>query len=278
MKAFRTRHCGDCGVCRVGFDHHCAWFDNDVTAPATLSSFVGFLLSIPPLYTLGLGPLFPTAWRTLKRISNFAKSDLEIRSRWWNKWYSWVGGPAFRWILGFGLGTKKWSDMTKAERLPHESVRAPILVALGAVFVFVAIGLAASSLTNLKSGRLTIDVERSKAYWKLEQQMEKLQKTTSGRDHERSAALQRKMDSLAPAQHFRVTWKDNRSGEEKEKIVVLSIQEGLLSHGTPWVNIQRFLGSGNPSGSAPRPAWSLSDSALRKVLQKASIMLPDLDH
>ncbi len=151
IKAFRTRHCGDCGTCRVGFDHHCAWFDNDVASPATLRSFIGFLLSVPPLLSLALGPIIPSAWRTLRRILTFASSDPSIQERWWSRGYSWIGGPAFRYMVGFVLGAKRWSDTT-GNRMPHKSPRAPLVVLFGGLFVFVACGLATSSLTNLRTG------------------------------------------------------------------------------------------------------------------------------
>lgn len=262
IKAFRTRHCGDCGTCRVGFDHHCAWFDNDVTAAATLQSFIGFLISIPLLILLALGPIVPTAWRVLVRIQSFSSSDPEIRSLWWSKWYSWIGGPAFRWIVGFTLGASRWSASIP-HRMPHESPRAPILVAAGAVFIFVAAALATSSLTHLRYGKLTIDVERSKAYRKYQRQLLRMDSSQTKVD-----ALRQKMDSLAPVQHFKVFWVDPVAAQRREESVSLSTDEGLLSHGGPWTNVRRLIGSSTISTSA----WSLSDTALRKVLEKASLL------
>lgn len=58
-KAPRTRHCGDCGTCRAGLDHHCPW--------------VSALLSVPPKDVLAplaksnhpdLGPLLPPSTPT----------------------------------------------------------------------------------------------------------------------------------------------------------------------------------------------------------------------
>ncbi|CCF52352.1 hypothetical protein NDA11_000177 [Ustilago hordei] len=270
LKAFRMRHCGDCGTCRVGFDHHCAWFDNDVTAPATLRAFVAFLVSIPPLYVIAFGPLFPSAWQTLKQIKDFTASDAVIRSKWYNKWYSWIGGPAFRWIVGYALRAKRWPKSSK-DRWPHESPRTPVLVALGAVFVFVATALAASSLTQLRKGMLTVDLERAKAYGKLRLQMEKLEKLTNGSDVEKLTAMRQKMETLSPTQYFKVSTKDKNSGEEKESIVALSPEEGLLSRGSAWANIGRLLGLKQAS-SSDGPAWLLSEPALRKILQAAALL------
>ncbi|SPO27519.1 uncharacterized protein UTRI_10636 [Ustilago trichophora] len=267
-KSFRARHCGDCRTCRVGFDHHCAWFDNDITSPSTLRSFIFFLLSIPPLYLVGLGPLFPSAWMTLKRIHAFATTDTTIQLQWWGRWYSWIGGPAFRWMVGFSIAANRWVK-SDVERLPHQSPRSPVLVAFGAVFVFVATALASSSLVHLKRGLLTVDVERAKAYRKLEGRLEKVQKDAKGEEKDaRVDAIRQKMDALAPVQICKVRSTDTKSGEAKQKIVALSFEEGLLDHGSPWSNIRRFLASDDHL----TPAWMLSDTTLRKVLQKASIL------
>lgn len=263
IKPFRTRHCGDCGTCRVGFDHHCAWFDNDVASPATLRPFIGFLLSIPPLYTLGLAPLIPSAWSVVKRIHAYSSSNPGIQSVWWARWYSWIGGPAFRYMVGFTLGASRWSRATEG-RLPHESPRAPVLVALGGVFVFVACALSTSSLLHLREGKLTIDVERQKAYRNLQRRLS----NSKGEDGAKAAAIQHKMDSFAPVQHFKLSWKEQGAEERKEKIVSLSIDEGLLDRGSPWTNLWRFLGGQND----PRPAWLLSDTALQTVLEKACLL------
>ena len=266
IKPFRTRHCGDCGTCRVGFDHHCAWFDNDVTAPATLRSFIGLLLSVPPLYLLGLGPLFPVAWQTLRRINIFAAHDSVLQTSWWGRWYSWIGGPAFRWMVGFAFGASRWSKAT-VDRLPHESPRAPLLVAVGAVFVFVASALATSSLTHLRHGMLTVDVERSKAFRKLQRRLEKLQQDPTGQNGAKIQAIQGRMDALSPVQYFRVVTVDKASGERtSERVVPLSPEQGLLSHGSAWADLCRFLGKEHAS----TPAWTVPPSVVQKVVSQVS--------
>ncbi|GAC93150.1 hypothetical protein PHSY_000713 [Pseudozyma hubeiensis SY62] len=265
-KSLRTRHCGDCGICRLGFDHHCAWFDNDVTSPATLRHFIGFLLSIPPLYLLGLAPLFTTAWRVVRSIHALSSTNVELRERWWRRWYSWIGGPAYRYLVGWGWAASKWAKMKEA-RLPHETVRAPVLVALGAAFALIAVALAANSIGNLCQGKLTIDVERHKAFHKLQQRLQKLQ--AAGKDgHEAKMVLIRqKMDSLAPVQFFKVSWKEQGKTERREEIVRLSVDQGLLFQGSTWDNLRYFLWS----NSETNHAWSLSDSALRSVLEETSL-------
>lgn len=267
IKCFRTRHCGDCGTCRVGFDHHCAWFDNDITAPSTLKHFIGFLLSIPPLYLVAFGPIFPTAWRVVRQIHVFAFSDTHLRETWWQRWYSWIGGPAFRWIFGFGMAATKWSSMAE-ERLPHETPRAPVLVALGWVFAFVASSLATSSLMHLRHGRLTVDVERERAFQRLQQRLAKLRKEEQQTDQTKTAALRQKIDSLAPVLYIKLSWIEPEATERHERIVTVSTDEGLLSQGSPWSNLRRFLGRTTDT----KPAWSLPDNALQIALQKSSLL------
>lgn len=271
IKALRTRHCGDCGTCRVGFDHHCAWFDNDVTVPATLASFVGFLVSIPPLCLLGLGPLLPSAWQTLRRIHAFASIDAGLGAYWWSRWYSWIGGPAFRWMVGFTLGARRWSA-SATHRLAHESARTPILIAIGAVFVLIATALATSSLLHLRQGMLTVDLERSKAFAKLERRQRALEQALNGAKDDQLAEVRRTMVSLAPVQYFRIHVRDSESGETQEEIVALSIREGLLSHGSFWTNLKCFCGFAETAALRAAP-WSLSESTLGNVLEKTSVQM-----
>lgn len=259
IKTFRMRHCGDCATCRVGFDHHCAWFDNDVTAPSTLRPFISFLLSIPPLYTLGFAPLFRPTWRSFRGLAASAASDAHIDEVWWGRWYSWVGGPVLRWIVALSLASKRRQEQAA------DAIRAPVVIALGAVFVLIASALAASSLGSLRRGLLTIDVERAKAYARLQRQMQKLDAGQEEKD-----ALQKGLDSLGPTQHFRIAWTDPGTGEASAEVVALSIDDGLLSHGSTAANLRAFLA---PSRSIPRPGWVLSESALRTLLTKANVSL-----
>ncbi|GAK65416.1 uncharacterized protein PAN0_008d3633 [Moesziomyces antarcticus] len=257
IKTFRMRHCGDCATCRVGFDHHCAWFDNDVTAPSTLRPFISFLLSIPPLYALGFAPLFRPTWRSFCGLAASAASDAHIAEVWWGRWYSWVGGPVLRWIVALSLASRRRREQTP------DAVRASVVIALGAVFVLIASALAASSLGSLRRGLLTVDVERAKAYARLQRQMQKLDAIREEKD-----ALQKGLDSLGPTQHFRISWMDPDTGEARTEVVALSIDDGLLSHASTAANLRAFL---MPSRSTSRPGWDLSEPAIRSLLTKATI-------
>ncbi len=143
-------------------------------------------------------------------------------------------------MVGFALGASRWTKETP-DRLPHESPRGPILIALGAVFAFVAIALATSSLTYLRYGKLTIDVERSKAFHKLQRQLDKLDVATDATSKAKAGNVRHRMDALAPVQHFKLSWTEQGRQERRERIVTLSTSDGLLSHGELWTNLRRFL-------------------------------------
>ena len=96
--------------------------------------------------------------------------------------------------------------MGKAEQLrrPHECARAPLVVAAGGLFVFIAYTLASSSLRTLRNGELTVDVERSKERRKLAVQGKKLEKE-GGKRTDRLNEIKEKMEKLAPVSWFKVT-------------------------------------------------------------------------
>lgn len=172
----------------------------------------------------------------------------------------------FRYMVGFALGASKWSQATEGTRRPHESVRAPLVVGFGAVFVFVAFGLAASSLASLRRGELTVDGERAKAYRNLAARRRQLENNADA-NKAKLKAIRGRMEALAPVQYFKVTTRHKQSGEAEEKVVALSVEEGLLSSGSSWTNFKRFLAS-----ETSTPAWSISSQALRRVLEKASVL------
>ncbi|PWZ01319.1 hypothetical protein BCV70DRAFT_149671, partial [Testicularia cyperi] len=235
IKAFRTRHCGDCGVCRVGFDHHCAWFDNDVTGPATLRPFLVFLGCVPTLVGLVLGPLLPAAWKVTKEITHFAASDPGLVESWWSKWYSWVGGPAFRWMVGWVLGARHWSSFS-APLASFMTPRLPIIVAFGGIFVSIASILAYSTVSNLAHGKLTIDVERERARQRLLHKCDifqaQVKKGTRSPDYSAFKLLEKDIDTLSSVSYFLVRLAD------KSALVPLSPKEdGLFDYGGVETNL-----------------------------------------
>ncbi|KAN0063051.1 hypothetical protein ACQY0O_004214 [Thecaphora frezii] len=277
IRAARTRHCGDCGTCRVGFDHHCAWFDNDVTAPATLRPFVRFLVLVPLLFGWAFAPLLPVAWRHARSIWRKARHDPELASRWWSRWYSWAGGPVFRYVVGWAWAGRKASQTrpTAADLgqsvVDRPSLRVPLLTAFGFTFSAIAIMLCASTLRQLSSGTLTIDVERRKTF-------HRLSLSSSSTVTEEAQA---KLVSLDPHVYFSVPLApitaaaasqsadpDAAEFDEKE-IVSMSIDDGVWQRqGGWWRNLAFFLWD-RAAPSQMLQQWPLSDRVRLELVQRA---------
>lgn len=86
------------------FDHHCPWFDSDISSPRTMLPFLIFLSFVLILWLWCFIPLLPMAARHSYAIWNFGKQDARVRKIWWDKKSTWIGGPFFRWIVGWIVG------------------------------------------------------------------------------------------------------------------------------------------------------------------------------
>ena len=124
-KPARARHCSECGVCRGGFDHHCAlvrsFFFRDHHWHLKLTSQFANCLTVPyvPLFLLTLiltpigvsllsAPLLPALMRRALTAWHFARHDGEISENWWDWPWAWViaGGPVGRYVGGVLIGWK----------------------------------------------------------------------------------------------------------------------------------------------------------------------------
>ncbi|PWN41833.1 hypothetical protein IE81DRAFT_155789 [Ceraceosorus guamensis] len=197
----RTRHCGDCGTCRAGLDHHCPWFDADVQIPLTSPSFLHFLILVPLLYLFALFPMFGIAWRHTRLIWIWACDVDNVQSReWWaNKW-TWMGGPVWRWVGGWIVASRSYTATSAQITSSHSKLVAipnwtmPLVVTSGAGLVFIALALLFSSLSSLMQGQTTIDMERRKAYSRHVRSVERKRTTSSG---DSAGVRGREDDSLA---------------------------------------------------------------------------------
>ena len=107
----RARHCRECGVCVLGFDHHCAarrfdatdrtgaWLGRCVSA-RTLKPFMIFLALVPIAVGAGLLAVAPSAFRNLRLVVSEVWHDPVISERWWARRRSWAVGPVWRCVGG----------------------------------------------------------------------------------------------------------------------------------------------------------------------------------
>ncbi|KAI0319980.1 DHHC palmitoyltransferase-domain-containing protein, partial [Amylostereum chailletii] len=163
-----THHCSTCDVCREGFDHHCPWLGNCVSAPR-IKAFL-LLLSLTVIAVpLGIIPIRRPLVHHISAALVASHADPWIAENWWNKWYSWIffGGPPGRWILGILLGfrvlkattpdhggPKEWFDGSFIEE-PHARLVAITIAA--SVFGVFAVAMAFFTLRDVLFGQTTLD-------------------------------------------------------------------------------------------------------------------------
>ncbi|TYJ57131.1 hypothetical protein B9479_002232 [Cryptococcus floricola] len=162
-KPARARHCSQCGVCRMGFDHHCPFFANCLTAPY-VPAFLALLLYTPPTTILLSLPLYPLLLRRASAAYHFACVSDSIKG-WWDWPWSWIvaGGPVGRWVGGVVLGWMQLDQMSVGGP-GIERLGVGVMVVVGIVLALITSGLAYSTLQTIKKGDLTIDTERRKSY------------------------------------------------------------------------------------------------------------------
>ena len=159
----RTRHCKDCRVCRVDFDHCCVFFGTCI-AEGNLFLFTIFLLTVAPTITLGLWQVTPVALQHRRIVMDqLWLSDL-IYEKWWNRWYSWIGGPVFRW--GAGLLYSFWlyrpiNAVGEQPFLPPVSFTPILYTIFGPLLSVFCLALAWVAIKNVLLAGSTIDTIRA---------------------------------------------------------------------------------------------------------------------
>ncbi|OCF40791.1 hypothetical protein I317_05403 [Kwoniella heveanensis CBS 569] len=166
-KPARTRHCSQCGTCRGGFDHHCPFFANCLTA-AYMRTFLALLLYTPPTILILSSPLYKLIFHRARQAYLLSWTDQRLRTWWWDWTWSWVvaGGPVGRYAGGVILG---WRELERIDAVVGEGaglrrLNAGLLLGFGIVLALISAGLAFSTITVLLSGHLTIDKGRSSAH------------------------------------------------------------------------------------------------------------------
>ncbi|ODO05413.1 hypothetical protein L198_02106 [Cryptococcus wingfieldii CBS 7118] len=147
----------------MGFDHHCPFFANCLTAPY-VPAFLALLLYTPPTTILLSLPLYPLLLRRASAAYHLARVSDSIKG-WWDWPWSWIvaGGPVGRWVGGVVLGWMQLDRMSVGGP-GIERLGVGVMVVVGIVLALITSGLAYSTLQTIKKGDLTIDTERRKSY------------------------------------------------------------------------------------------------------------------
>ncbi|GAA5922668.1 uncharacterized protein JCM15063_003382 [Sporobolomyces koalae] len=190
-QSIRTRHCRDCRVCQPGFDHHCAFMDACVATESTFKPFVNFILFAVLLLCVALVPLAPLQYRAFKEVVETTWATHEMKSRWWDRWYSWAGGPVWRWAGAIILGYVKYPaisqdrpflvsghrtrtlvrdgityayDESLYPKLAIPTLSTLAIVAFATLIVGIGFAMLVVITLNARKGVSTVQVERSKRF------------------------------------------------------------------------------------------------------------------
>ncbi|KAL9941131.1 hypothetical protein V8E36_000619 [Tilletia maclaganii] len=164
----RTRHCGTCRTCRPGFDHHCVWFNADISAPYNIRPFLLTTLYAMLLLVHALRPIAPIAWRHACLIWSWASTSPTIHRLWWQHRWNWIGGPWTRYGWGFILGAWLYPSHepsaieSDSAWLARPNLGLVLLIFFAACIGAICLGLLLSTLLALSRGDLTIDTARRK--------------------------------------------------------------------------------------------------------------------
>ncbi|KAL4400291.1 protein-cysteine S-palmitoyltransferase [Malassezia pachydermatis] len=223
-KAPRMRHCGECGECRFFFDHHCLWFNNDITAPHTLVPFLLLISLTPCLFVLACWPLLPLAWHHIVLLWEHSTSHPWIVQHFWDKKWTWVLGPIHRPLLGLYLASRyppsSWGQRSLFDTTaPQPTFRLPFCIMLGAFLALITLGLAITTIRHLIHGQLTVEAERTRSWKKWNQPG--------------SLVSMEKKESVRPAYQFWVP--------HKQCIIYHPTDEALFNRG--WLtNLSGYMG------------------------------------
>jgi hypothetical protein len=147
-KPARARHCSECGVCRAGFDHHCAFvcltsevcadeqFANCLTTPY-MPAFILTLLLAPIALNICCLPIYRPFARRFLEAFRLSWSDEQF-AWWWNWWPSWIiaGGPLGRYG---GAITLAWRELDHRDGGGLFRLSSGVLIALGLCLSAIAV-------------------------------------------------------------------------------------------------------------------------------------------
>ncbi|KAI0035336.1 DHHC palmitoyltransferase-domain-containing protein, partial [Vararia minispora EC-137] len=165
-----THHCSTCGVCRVGFDHHCPWLGNCVSTER-MKTFLLLLYLTPATVPLVIFPIRHELLEHVHAALAASRADPHLCQMWWDKWYSWVffGGPPGRWIVGTILGFRSLDRSTPSDAMwawldgsliarPHLGVS--LLAAASSLLGGFALTMAIVTTCGVLQGQTALDTIR----------------------------------------------------------------------------------------------------------------------
>ena len=160
----RTWHCRTCKTCRLEFDHCCPWLGTCI-ASDTLKPFMQFLALTPPAILVGMWEVGPIAMSNSSVVYGQLWNSDTMFQNWWSHWYSWIGGPVYRYTIGLYLCFKYYEPT--AGDLPTEA-HPPIAFAplffttFGALLALMTAALEVVTVLNVLKGTSWADASRKR--------------------------------------------------------------------------------------------------------------------
>ncbi|GAA5823214.1 hypothetical protein JCM5353_005122 [Sporobolomyces roseus] len=189
--SIRTRHCRDCGICQPGFDHHCSFMDNCISTSSTFKPFLQFIFYAILLLSVALVPLAPLQLRAFKEVIAITWGTKEMSEDWWRRWWSWAGGPVWRYAGGLVLGYIRYPALAQDrpflvpghrvqtfvkdgityayDESNWPSLASPTLSTLSIVVFatlidLIGLGMLLATYLNVRKGQSSVQVERARRY------------------------------------------------------------------------------------------------------------------
>ncbi|KAG9004014.1 hypothetical protein FRB94_002723 [Tulasnella sp. JGI-2019a] len=167
----RAHHCSTCGVCRIGFDHHCPWIGNCVTS-RNKGDFLVFLLLTPIAISVASSMVITQVSSQFKGAYAVSTTDPWILENWWGWKWSWLcfGGPPGRYLTAVVLGYRELqrehlrtggpADTELGAMAREPSLRLLFLVLIGIVLGLFTIGLSIRTIYDVGRGLTSVDTMR----------------------------------------------------------------------------------------------------------------------
>lgn len=194
LKQPRSRHCGDCQIDRIDFDHHCPWFDSCVSS-STIPSFLRACIFMPLTTLCGSIPILRQLIANFKHIRLFSRSDKWIGNIFWDRWYSYPPGPIGSRFIRYVLAYWRYGSSGSTRSVLDVRFDVTLVAFLAAIVSIVAIALFRTVLKGVLSAHSSIDIERQKSYKKVSEKLKK--------DPENPSLLQ-SLKTLEPTEYFKV--------------------------------------------------------------------------